>query len=232
MYSKGLELWTRVHARQDTLANVIRIRRAREQAHKKATNRQERLQEARALLPPSGSPPFAFRPAFERAGERPVSRAEVEEAKELFFRRAAIRKANAGGLEGIPYDGVSEYACGVFALEMRDAKRKAFSRSTTSSLGKAAMGKGEEGDGTDNGAAPRFGPWRAGPLPIAYTEWRQMGFTVKRHPLSGITFEKRKMLERILAKSPGRPRGRPPLDGKAMTSAERSKRYRAKRARK
>jgi hypothetical protein len=227
---EDLEFWTRLRIRHDVL-DIIKIRRARERAHKKATNRQERLQEARALLPPPGSPPFAFRPAFEKAGERPVSRAEIEEAKELFFRRAAIQKANAGGLEGIPYDAVSEYACGIYAFELRAAKRKAFSRSKKSGFnpgGKTAAMEEEEGDGTDHGAAPTIGAWQAGPLPITYTEWRQMGFTTQRHvPL--IITEDRKMLERILSQSPGRTRGRPPLDGKAMTSAERGKKHRAKK---
>jgi hypothetical protein len=38
-------------------------------------------------MPPAGSPPFAYRPAFEAVGWRPVSREEHEEARLLFLRR-------------------------------------------------------------------------------------------------------------------------------------------------
>ena len=39
---------------------------------------------------PTGGGPYAYRPAFEVMGKRPVSIAEVEEARKLFWRRTAI----------------------------------------------------------------------------------------------------------------------------------------------
>jgi hypothetical protein len=77
---KQLEIWTRVRYRIEKLEEQIRIKR--------------RQVFAAAIMPPAGSPPFAYRPAFRIAGRRPVSQAEIDEARQLFRHRNAIHRAD------------------------------------------------------------------------------------------------------------------------------------------
>jgi hypothetical protein len=194
---KELEFWTRVRYRNEKLQEQIRIRRRREFAT--------------AIMPPAGSPPFAYRPAFRIAGRRPVSQAEIDEARQLFRHRNAIHRADE------PYSSVEEYACGVYRLEMREAREKAFARSCwTAPVAKDAYartymdGLGPKAD-SDNGAAA-LGAWQQGPQPISHDEWRARGYSVSSL-LDALTLsrEDRELLARVLAKSPGKSRGRPPM---------------------
>jgi hypothetical protein len=70
------------------------------------------------------------------------------------------------------------------------------------------------------------GVWRQGAKP---PDWDKAGFSVVTlwPDLPGETLV---LFRRILAKSPGRKPGRPPIFGKAMTDAERKRRQRAKEA--
>jgi hypothetical protein len=188
---KELEFWTRVRYRVEKLQEQIRIKR--------------RQVFAAAIMPPAGSPPFDYRPAFRIAGRRPVSQAEIDEALELFRRRNAIHLVDE------PYSSAEEFACGIYRLEMREARDKAFTRGERNGpRGIWAATKGaEEHDGTDG---PGYlAPLRQGPQPISRDEWRARGYSVSGLP-DGLMLsrEDRELLARVLAKSPGKSRGRPP----------------------
>jgi hypothetical protein len=126
--SRDRKFWAKVWARREKLAEAVKILRRRVAAD---------------LMPPKGSPPFSYRAAYEASGRRPVAGHEVEEARALFLRRTAARRAD---IEEATYWGLdpairelyslcrtpgalAEYAIGVHWLEMRDAKRKANCRS-------------------------------------------------------------------------------------------------------
>src|SRR5262249_34650095 len=120
-----------------------------------------------------------------------------------------------------------EYASGVYALELAANKDKAYTRRMTrmpyvpaeydadTSAGKAALRppaaqracahEGANLGGRDDGAG--FGVIVQGAVEIAREEWR--GFQVEDHDMPYISRADRELLERILAKSPGRSRGRP-----------------------
>jgi hypothetical protein len=231
---KELEFWTKVRARQEAYEEAVKIRKTRQRI-------------AAAIMPPPGSPPFAYRPVFEAEGRRRMSRAEAEEARRWLLHRVAIHKMDA------PYASREEYAVGIYALEMRDGKRKVFTRS------RAAMPLA--GSGTvagDTGVAAGIGPWRSGAPPLTRDELER-GFGVLSpddaiqfhlkgdqgdgdlflsranvdlllrilaNDLSQLTAD-RDLFARILAKSPGRKRGRPPTGERAMTNTERSRKHRA-----
>jgi hypothetical protein len=61
---------------------------------------------------------------------------------------------------------------------------------------------------------------------IAREEWD--GMEVEEYDMPYVSAADQALLARILAKSPGRKRGRPPVNGKAMTDAERQRRHRAR----
>jgi hypothetical protein len=176
-----------------------RIERLEEQIRIKA-----RREVAARLIPPPGSPPFAYRPAFEIAGKRPVSAAEDTEARLHSLRRAARHRADvrhprpqreARGIYS-PMLSSEQYACGVFALETADARTKAFTRAIW----------------LTPDAANAYGAWRQGAPPFTHEEWERGGercFGVETMPDTPSTAD-REMMARILAKSPGRKRGRPP----------------------
>jgi len=153
---------------------------------------------------PIETPPFEYRLAFMVAGSRPVSAAEENEARELFRRRNAsrLRSQKIGSFWFCEHSSVEEYASGVCALEMRDPK-----------------------------LVKRNGVWTQMRRPIAGEEWASRGYTVNSLP-DGLMLsrEERELLARILAKSPGRNRGRPPIGERAMTAAERKQRSRNQKA--
>ena len=153
---------------------------------------------------PIETPPFEYRLAFMVAGSRPVSAAEENEARELFRRRNAsrLRSQKIGSFWFCEHSSVEEYASGVCALEMRDPK-----------------------------LVKRNGVWTQMRRPIAGEEWASRGYTVNSLP-DGLMLsrEERELLARILAKSPGRNRGRPPIGESAMTAAERKRRSRNQKA--
>lgn len=215
--SKDWKFWARVRARQEAYCEAIKIKRTRRQII------------AAVPPPPPGSPPFVFRQAFEAAGCRLVSRAELEEARLLFLRREAPRKADA------PYYTSEEFAVGICQLELHHARQKLFSRRVISApAAKDARARHLIDSGTatsdcDNGVAASFGPWRPGALPHSPEEWNSRGHSVKALPDDLLLLlDARGVLERVLEKSPGRKRGRPPNGARAMSSAERSRKHRAK----
>jgi hypothetical protein len=213
------EFWHRVEYRREKLAQAISIKKARDRIIK-------------ALLPANSAPPFAYRPAFEIAGSRAVSRAEYEEARRLFLARVAICRAQderprdaLGKVGRVPYVRLAvkseEYALGVYGLELEDAIRKA--------------------------GRKRAGIWTMAPNPLSNEDWgkkrdghedRSAGdrFNIEDLTCCGFLPEEIAILSahlRSLRPSgrrliPGRGRGRPSIHGKAMTSTERSRRHRAK----
>jgi hypothetical protein len=219
---KGLKVkfgayWNLVRYRIEQHQNRIRISRAR-------------VKFAGAIMPPPGSPPFEYWPPFLIAGWRPVSQAEEDEARELFRQRDAMRRVDR------EYRSPQEFASGIYGLEIRDAREKAFSRRVyrapiaddAYARGyMAALGPKAQ---TDNGLAAAIGPWRQGAPPISHDEWDGRGYSVSSLP-DGLMLarEDRELLARILEQSPGRARGRPPVlaERGAMTTAERKRRSRA-----
>ena len=205
---------------------------------------------------PTGGGPHAYRPAFEVMGRRPVSMEEVEEARKLFWRRTAIHRGDRPTSPdyGAPdsYSGGSflpprpqqkrrpprteEFACGIYALEMREARQKAFTRSQSGiptaddAYARHLAGSPVVPAGEDNGSTPGYGLWQQGALPICRDEWDARGHDVETVPKRLILSpEDRGLAARVLAKSPGRNRGRPPSNGLwSMTNTERSRRHRAK----
>jgi hypothetical protein len=216
------EFWRRVEYRREKLAQAISIKKARDKIIK-------------AVWPASGAPPFAYRPAFEIAGSRAVSRAEYEEARRLFLARVAMCRAQderpidvPGKIGRVPYVRPAargeEYALGVHGLELDDAIRKA--------------------------GRKRAGIWTMAPNPLSNEDWGKKGennedrgenagdrFSIEDLTCCGFLPEEIAILSahlRSLRPSgkgliPGRGRGRPSIHGKAMTSTERSRRHRAKK---
>ena len=88
MRSGDLEFWTRVRGRRDRNDEAIRIRRKRAKTKHFLTEARER---------------------FEAQGWRPVSDAETREARELFGRIQAARRAAAD----LPYHSKAEFAAGI-----------------------------------------------------------------------------------------------------------------------
>jgi len=197
-----------------------------------------------------GIPPFVYRLVFEAIGQRLVCEAEITEAKELFRRRNAIHRANKEpepNLDNLCYseprnthtasEWPPKYASGIYALEMRDARDKAFSRGVfkhpvaADAYGRAyTAGNGFKAD-TDNGAATALGPIQQGAKPIAREEWSKGGYSIERIPKElMLSREDRELCARILQKSPGRKPGRPPIGEQAMTNAERVAKHRAKKS--
>jgi hypothetical protein len=213
--SGDLEFWTRVRGRRDCSDEAIRIRRKKAKAKHFLTEARER---------------------FEAAGWRPVSDAEIAEAKELFRRIRAARRAGAD----LPYRSKAEFAAGIYALEMRDAYQKCHTRRVeygaagvlskedkTRKNSDGAWVKTAKEKDRDTGWARAYGPTRQETQFIAHDEWG--GFHIENpHPSVDISTEDRKLCARILAKSPGRPVGRPPEGERAMTDAERQQKRRDK----
>ena len=186
---------------------LVRCRIEKQQNRIKISQLRERF--ADGILPPPGSPPFEYRPAFTVAGWRPVSEAEEAEARESSRRRKASRRV---GIDvpigdpirpGPPYweypsprdpSALAEYASAVYRLEAHELR-----------------------------LAKINGVWRQ-----TRHEVFGDGFTVSSLP-DGLmlTREDRELLARILDKSPGRNRGRPAIGERAMTAAERQRRSRA-----
>ena len=184
---KSERYWALVRYRIEKQQNRIRISQLRERF-------------ADGILPPPGSPPFKYRPAFMVAGWRPVSQAEEAEAS----RRSAIHRVDWEYPSPREPLALGEFASGVHQLEMRDACRWC-----------------RDGRGI----------WVQGAQPISAEEWGPHGYSVSSLP-DGLmlTREDRELLARILKKSPGRNRGRPPIGERAMTEAKRQRRSRARRA--
>jgi hypothetical protein len=176
--------WNLVRYRIEKHLNRIKISQARERF-------------AEAGLPPPGSPPFAYRPAFMIAGWRPVSWAEEAEARELQRRIAAVRRTRKEpepNLENLLYskprhqaglyaEWPPEYAPAVYRLEMETAR--ALVRDGRNVWVQRAPGH----------------------------EWMQAdGYSVETLPDElMLSREDRELLARILEQSPGRERGRPPI---------------------
>jgi hypothetical protein len=200
------DYWVTVQARIAANNEAIRINKARRAI-------------AGALMPPPGSPPFAYRPVYEA-----LSALEPRDDERARRDYRAWRRERYGG-----------FAAGIYHSEMADARRKAFTRSihrtpvANDAYAREMTSGAAYSDDKDNGCAVSFGPWRQGPLPISHDEWRAHGYHIESIPAGLIPPRKdRELAARILAKSPGRPVGRPPLNGRAMTGAERVARYRAK----
>src|SRR5262249_14009084 len=159
-------------------------------------------------------PPFIYRLAFILDGSRPVSKAEIAEATRLFQRRKATaraRKEPEPNLENLTYseprnraghyaEWPPEYAAGICALER------------------------------DRGVVKRNGIWTVAQQPFSHEEWATLGCRVSSLP-DGLmpSREDRELLARVLAKSPGRNRGRPSIGDRAMTNAEKVAKHRLKK---
>jgi hypothetical protein len=161
-----------------------------------------------AAKQPIETPPFAYRLAFMVAGWRPVSKAEKVEARELFRRRNTVHRVNKEpepDLDNLRYSpprqglALEDYASGVCWLEAR------------------------------SGLVKRHGVWTQMGRPIAGEEWASRGYTVSSLP-DGLMLsrEERELLARILAKSPGRKRGRPLIGEQPLNALQRKRRERAK----
>ena len=157
-----------------------------------------------------------------------------------------IRLRNGGLVRKERYEGKAAY----FWSELEDAKRKAYSRRRArfpyvpteydrdtavgetaiptpwDELGGASSWHEQEGFDLGQDDGDGFGVIVQGAIEIAREEWER--FVVTGHPMPTIVPADQKLCARILAKSPGRKRGRPPINGKAMTDAERKQRQRAK----
>ena len=246
MNSKEREFWTKVRARQEAYEEAIRIRK-----RKRGLSAVERREFVAGLMPKS-SPPFAYRLAFEVAGSRPVSQAEIEEAAELFRRRNAIHKVEE------PYSSVEEFALGIRVMEMADARRKALKRTLRRMVAeahnpdepycsphgmvpldpakRALLRKLEalnvpappQGSDPDPSEGEAVGPWRMEAHPICQDEWDARGHSMETVPPELILAPKdRELAAAVLAALPGRKRGRPPSNGLwPATSTERSRKYR------
>jgi hypothetical protein len=177
------EFWACVHSRQKAYAEAIRIIKTR-----------QRIVEV--ILPPPGSPPYQFRPAFEVAGRRDLTVAEAEEAQRVSLRRAAISVAEAKENQRLMGRHLAcdleEFAVGVHQFELRDSKRKgSFKRLVLDPL---------EGDDS-------LGSWQ---MAVPSSEELAGAYSIETLPEELIlTVEDRELCARILAKSPGRKRGRP-----------------------
>ena len=161
-----------------------------------------------AAKQPIETPPFEYRLAFMVAGWRPVSQAEEVEARELFRRRNTVHRVNKEpepDLDNLRYSpprqglALEDYASGVYGLEAR------------------------------SGLVKRHGVWTQMRRPIAGEEWESRGYTVNSLP-DGLMLsrEERELLARILAKSPGRKRGRPLIGEQPLNALQRKRRERAK----
>jgi hypothetical protein len=190
--------------------------------------RQARRLRAEELLPPPGSPPFAYRAAYEAAGWRPIAPWETshrygrwhrygwgegrfrpkDETECQSPRGGRKRSEKVFGLEG-PWRHVTpanrtdlaDYATALRHLEQRDLRRL---RRDKDSI------------------------WREGsPNQLSHAEWEAGNYRVEV-PRLFLDDDDLLLLRRVLAKSPGRSPGRPPIGDRAMTDAERQCRCRAK----
>src|SRR5215471_13771651 len=174
---------------------LVRYRIEKQQKRIRISQLRERF--AEGILPPPGSPPFKYRPAFMVAGWRPVSEAEEAEA----CRRSAIHRVDWEYPSPREPLALAEFASGVHQLEMRDAFR---------------LRRDDRGvwvQGAQPISAEEWGShgYSVSSLPD--------GLMLAR--------EDRELLARILDKSSGRNRGRPAIGERAMTDAERQRRRRA-----
>src|SRR5262249_53552730 len=135
-------------------------------------------------MPPPGSPPFAYRPAFMIAGRRPVSEAEEAEARELQRRIIAVRRARKEpepNLEHLLYseprnrvglyaEWPPEFAPAIYRLEMADARDKAF-------MGRRCI--------KDDAGTVSYGPWQQRAQSISAGEPRKDEAALVQHLLLG-----------------------------------------------
>jgi hypothetical protein len=176
-----LKFWRRVEYRREKLQEAIRIKQSKVIA---------------AVTPTNGSAPYCYRQAYEVTGERLVSRAEHEEARRLFLRRIAINRARAD----LPYETTEEFASGVYAFEMEEARHKAFTAGTV-----------RGGLGVPDTRTTRTSEVH----PLSHEEWDKGGYTVTQLLPIGFTAEEIAALGRLLRGKPAisRGRGRPRKNG-------------------
>jgi hypothetical protein len=148
--SRDLEFWTKVRAGRDANDEAIKI-----------ACRRKLVEVIEAL---AGSD-FSQPPAFDLATWRPETPAEQEEGREI-YRRWALWRADR------PYSSRAEYACGIYQLELQDAKRMACARRSTGVLVRANF----------------------------ISDWED-GFGIKRYTMLQISAEDRALLGHILAQS-------------------------------
>jgi hypothetical protein len=186
----GRKYWNNVKFRREKQQEAIRIVPARN----------ERVRRAEELLPPPGSPPFAYRAAYEAAGWRPIAPHEHQMSGLGRHWPKDVEKECQSPRQGPDW---IDYAREVRNLELRDIRRQmAWQR--------------------------RDGVWREGsPNQLSYQDWETGGYHVKV-PRPFQNDDDLLLLRRILARSPGRPPGRPPIGERAMTEAERQAKRRAK----
>jgi hypothetical protein len=157
-----------------------------------------------AAEPPTNHPPFAYRAAYEAAGWRPIAPHERE-----------ISENDRRWPRNVDKECVSplrEYARELRKLEAQDARPKMRRVATGAFPGHAWQGgtpnqisREDWNVGGDKAGRPAYSVLQTDQLPP--TIWR--------------------LFRNILATSPGRPRGRPPLGDRRMSDTERQRKRRA-----
>jgi hypothetical protein len=187
--------------------------------------RQARRLRAEELLPPPGSPPFAYRAAYEAAGWRPIAPWETIRDSGRFrpegFERQLVGETTFW--RGTTED-LADYAHTVRRLELREIRRQ---------MAWQRRGSGVWQEGSPNQLSAE--DWQGGKSHYrAHKAWADAGnegdppaYSVEV-PRLFLEEDDLLLLHRILAKSPGRSPGRPPIGDCAMTDAERQCRCRAK----
>jgi hypothetical protein len=189
--------WNKVKAGIERNGEAIRIIRL------------ERRRLAIELLPPPGSPPFAYRAAYEAAGWRPIAPHERQTDRMWGIGQhwpADIEKECSS-----PRDGpdLCDYAREIRNLELQSIRHRLRLQR-------------------------RDGVWREGlPNQLSHEDWQVGGNLPGRSAYSTelprlLDDGDALLLRRVLAKSPGRPPGRPPIGNRRMTDAERQRRRRAR----
>jgi hypothetical protein len=202
--------------------------------------RRERRRLAIELLPPPGSPPFAYRPAYEAAGWRPIAPWEADQAsglpkfgvplsrerqKELRKKPKYVGRFRPEKVCQSPREGqdLADYAHTARRLELRGIRDQL--------RWQRRGGVWQERSRNPLSAED----WHGGKSHFrAHRAWINRGnegdipaYSVEV-PRLFLDDEELLLLRRILAKSPGRSRGRPPNGDRAMTDAERQQKHRAK----
>jgi hypothetical protein len=154
-----------------------------------------------------GPSPALHRDAYEKAGKRRLSKKEFAEAKQAYLDEV---------FGAAPKE---QFARQLYLLEMRDARRKAFYASEPAV------------ETTDCGTMGYRSAMVPGVKPFNGGGWLLEGMKVSSFPDALlIPREDRELMARILAKSPGRPVGRPPKNGMwRMTGAEKVRDHRARK---
>jgi hypothetical protein len=202
VWSKSKDYWQKVLAKKEKQEAHLKIKKAK-------------VTEIEDALARPGEPPFCNR-AYVEFICRPLADYDPTPDERVW------RSYDD------PYRSKHEFARGIRKLEMAEGKQKAFTRSSSSVAVAPVPRRYEQipkDSGEDDGAARATGPWRQGALPISRDEWKARGYSVQQFP-ERLYFppEDRQLAAKALAKSPGKPVGRPPRGERAKTKRSRKSR--------